>query len=408
MNPTESFYPDPSLFAEPASRHLRHRGQGHGVCHARPLRLRSTYWVVCVALGGLGGVLVPGHSDAETSAQLYGTVDAGLGWTHVSGQGSQRGVLSGGQADSLWGIRGQDSLGEGGRATFNLESGIDLATGRGDESARLFNYQAWLGLGSDQWGELRFGRQHTVGQEFVSAIEVGSWKDFGMGALMRASDNYQVSQQLSWRSPQWAGLQLGLSYSGDVGEQSLSGLADARTKLYSLALRYEQGPWLLAASHESLSRIESNRPTALQLGASYDFGFARVVAGWSRQSNGFVGLNGDEGPTYWQQRGLGGLGPTEFVQGGRLDTWYVGSAIPLGKGEVQWQWSLGRPNWRWEATGEQAGRLQVMSVAYVHPLSPRTSLYVFAAQGRRYDMETAVHVSEPRTSRVALGVTHQF
>lgn len=84
-----------------------------------------------VALFGLAGALMmPSHSHAETSVQLYGTLDAGLGWTRVSGEGSQRDVLSGGQTDSLWGIRGHEDLGDGLRATFNLESGIDLATGR--------------------------------------------------------------------------------------------------------------------------------------------------------------------------------------------------------------------------------------------------------------------------------------
>lgn len=359
-----------------------------------------------VALFGLAGALMmPSHSHAETSVQLYGTLDAGLGWTRVSGEGSQRDVLSGGQTDSLWGIRGHEDLGDGLRATFNLESGMDLATGRAEDSGRLFNYQAWLGLGSDNWGELRFGRQYTVGQEFVSAIEVGSWKDFGMGALMRASDNYQISNQFSWRSPEWAGMQLGASYSADVGEQGLGG---SRSKLYSLALRYEDGPWLLGASYESLSRVESRRPTAWQLGASYDFEVARLAAGWSRQSNGFVGLNGDDGPAHLQDKGLEGLGPAEFINGGRLDTWYVGTAIPVGKGEFQLQWSLGRPNWTWEDTDERARRIQVMSVGYVHALSPRTSVYAFAAQGRRFDMETAASASEPRSSRVALGVTHHF
>jgi predicted porin len=343
-----------------------------------------------VALFGLAGALTPGHSHAETSVQLYGTLDAGLGWTRVSGEGSQRDVLSGGQTDSLWGIRGHEDLGDGLRATFNLESGIDLATGRAEESDRLFNYQAWLGLGSDNWGELRFGRQYTVGQEFVSAI---------------ASDNYQISNQFSWRSPQWAGMQLGASYSADVGEQGMGG---SRRKLYSVALRYEEGPWLLGAGYESLSRVESNRPTAWQLGASYDFEVARLAAGWSRQSNGFVGLNGDDGPAHLKDKGLEGLGPAEFINGGRLDTWYVGTAIPVGKGEFQLQWSLGRPNWSWEDTDERARRIQVMSVGYVHALSPRTSVYAFAAQGRRFDMETAASASEPRSSRVALGVTHHF
>lgn len=95
-------------------------------------------------------------------------------------------MLSGGQTDSLWGLRGREPLGGGSYTLFALEGGVDMTSGSADDLDRLFNYQSWLGLGNAVLGELRLGRQHTVGQAFVSEIEVGSWKDFGMGALMPA------------------------------------------------------------------------------------------------------------------------------------------------------------------------------------------------------------------------------
>ncbi len=368
-----------------------------------------------LSAGGVAAILtagaIPADSLGETSLSLYGTLDSGLAWTHVSGQGTRNGLLSGGQTDSLWGLRGQEDLGGGAYASFALEGGLDLVSGQAEDSGRLFNYQSWLGLGNATLGELRLGRQYTVGQAFVSEIEVGSWKDFGMGALLRAADNYQVSDMISWRSPLWAGLQLGGSYSPNAGE---SAAGQGRTGLYSLAARYESGPWLLAASFERMGRVglagqsEGRHPQAWQLGLSYDLEVLRLALGWSRQRNGFVGRDGDEGPASLQARGLEGLGPAEFIDGGKLDAWYVGAGMPLGAGELQVQWSLGRPDWRWQDSGARARRIQVMSLGYVHPLSARTSLYAFAAHGRHYAMETAVGADEPRVSRVALGLTHHF
>lgn len=173
------------------------------------------------------------EEQEELGLTLYGTIDIGMASTRASEESTEKGFLSGGQTDSFWGLRGRESLSEDSFVMFALESGVDLANGRLEDPDRLFNYQSWLGLSDKTLGELRVGRQNTVGQAFVSEIEVGSWKDFGMGALMRSSDNYQVSNQISWRSPQWAGAQLGASYSFDEGE------ADTHTRSYSLAARYE-------------------------------------------------------------------------------------------------------------------------------------------------------------------------
>lgn len=365
----------------------------------------------CAAMLVAGGLaLHSAASHAETELSLYGTLDTGMSWTRISGQGHRTGLEEGGQTDSLWGLRGQEDLGGGTYANFRLEGGINLLTGSAAEPDRLFNYQSWLGLSNEQWGELRFGRQYTVGQEFVSELEIAGWKDFGMGALMRASDNYQVSSAATWISPEWSGFQLGVTHSRDVGERDWE---KNRKQVYSVAGRYENGPWQVATSYERLQRVsvdgdKARAPQALQVALSYDFGSVRLATAWSRQQNGFVGRNGEEGPASLESIGLDGLGPEEFVKGGRLDTWYLGAAVELGGGEVQMQWAFGKPNWTWEDTGSKARKMQVMSLGYVYPLSPRTSLYAFAAHGKHYDPENVVTAAEPHSNRVAVGLTHHF
>lgn len=363
--------------------------------------------VVMLAAGGLALYSAP--SQAETKLSLYGTLDTGMSWTRISGHGHRTGLEEGGQTDSLWGLRGQEDLGGGTYANFKLEGGLNLLTGSAEDPDRLFNYQSWLGLSNEQWGELRFGRQYTVGQEFVSEIEIAGWKDFGMGALMRASDNYQVSSAMTWISPEWEGFQLGVTHSRDVGEREWE---KNRKQLYSVAGSYENGPWQVAASYERLQRVsvddEARAPQAMQLGLSYDLGSVRLATAWSRQKNGFVGRNGEDAPSSLESIGLDGIGPEEFVNGGRLDTWYVGAAVELGGGELQMQWALGKPNWTWDDTGSKARKMQVMSVGYVYPLSPRTSLYAFAAHGKHYDPENVVTAAEPHSNRVAVGMTHHF
>lgn len=376
-------------------------------------RYRAQRCLVFTACVSAMAVLTATPSLAQPVLRLYGTVDTGMGWTQKQGAAKEKGLLSGGQSDSLWGLQGREMLGGGSYASFALEGGIDTAHGEPQDQARMFNYQSWLGLAHPTFGELRLGRQYTVGQAFVSLIEVGSWKDFGIGALMRASDNYQVSQQVSWRSPLWgAGVQLGASYSFDMGDPG-AGDAASTHKLYGLALRYENGPWLLATSWEQASAVSLNasggyRPSAGQLGASYNFGVARIAAGWSRQRNGFVGRNGGDGPEELQAAGLKGLGPAEFVNGGRVDAIYAGASIPTGHGEFQLQWSQARPDWEWQGSGTRAKTSQVVSLGYLHPVSLRTSLYVFAAYGRAYGLDAPIDAAQPNVRRLAFGVNTRF
>lgn len=103
--------------------------------------------------------------------------------------------------------------------------------------------------------------------------------------------------------------------------------------------------------------------TAPTLGRLAGLDVARVAVGWSRQSNGFVGRNGGDAiveedggdrAAELHSPGLQDLGPIEFVDGGRLDAKYLGTAIPFGEGKFQLQWS-----WRGlTGYGRRLGRKQ--------------------------------------------------
>ncbi|EWM45547.1 gram-negative porin family protein [Bordetella holmesii 70147] len=96
-----------------------------------------------------------------------------------------------------------ESLGDGWRANAGLESGFDLVNGSSNTSGQLFDYGSWVGLANDSLGELRLGRQATVGASFGSELEVAPWRDMGMGALFKASDNYQRDNLVNVYTPQW-------------------------------------------------------------------------------------------------------------------------------------------------------------------------------------------------------------
>lgn len=379
--------------------------------HYKTCYQASIFTIILLILGLTLGTYR--SAQAEPSLTLYGQVDTGIAWDHISNGDSRLGLLDSGLNDSLFGLQGHEQLHHGTYMRFQLEGSLALSSGQQEDTGRLFDYQSWLGIGNEQFGELRFGRLPNAGQELFSELGIASWADYDMGALLRASESYYVSNQIRWSSPETNGFQLGASYSFDVTEKNND---SGRTHLYSLGLLYEKGPWMVAASYDTLNNIKTqspigiqkNRPHAWQLGASYDFDFARISAAWSRQKNGFVGLKG-EGPEDALPHNLSGLGPLEFVQGGQLDSYYIGAGIPLAHGELQLQWSLATPDWHWQDSNKKAKQIQVMSIGYTYPLSTCTNLYAFAAGAKHFDLDAVTRPDVPRhTQRVMLGVSHSF
>jgi len=342
----------------------------------------------------------------ETGVSLYGLVDAGVGVTHHSSEGSHTGGLSSGQTDSFWGLRGIEHFDQGWRANFQLESGFDATNGMRPNDTRLFNYGAWLGVAHDDVGELRLGRQRTVGQQFGSALEIASWKEMGMGATFRASDNYQFDDVVNYLTPEVAGFQMGLGYSFSAGGEQGYATTD-NNREFSAGLKYQQGPWLAALTWDQmwLARPEltqGRKPQALQIGASYDFSAFKVSLAWSRQRNGYVGMNGGD-PDHLQAD----FGPAAFLLGGSVEAWLVGASVPCGPGHVLLQWSLANPNWKWD-NGERARQAQVATLGYVYDLSSRTSLYGFVGYMENYTIDNQFDPDHTNTSRVGLGVTQRF
>jgi predicted porin len=286
-----------------------------------------------------------------------------------------------------------------------LESVIDGTTGSLQDTDRFFNDAAWVGLSNPQFGELRLGRQHTVAQQFGSQLEIASWKDIGMGATFKASDNYQVNNTINYLSPSWAGFSVGLGYSFDATGDQING---QKSPAVSAALKYEDGPLLLVATWDKafLSDVALPgrvRPEAWQAGMSYDFDVAKVSLGWSRQRDGYSGLDGGD------PDGLGlGLGAAAFANGGRMDAYLLGLSIAVSaKGSVLVQWSTVKPDWKW-SDGEKAATGYVATLGYVYQLSPRSRLYAMAGLARRYSLDDQLVQSQGNTTRYMAGLNHSF
>ncbi|SAL82045.1 porin [Caballeronia choica] len=216
---------------------------------------KTTMATVSLALLGAAGA-----AQAQSSVTLYGVIDAGLSYVSNADQasnhrwGTQNGTLSG----SRWGLKGQEDLGGGLKAIFQLENGFDPGTGQLNQSGREFGRQAFVGVTSDTFGTVTLGRQYDPSVDMVQGITGDNY----FGSLMATPgdiDNYdnslRVSNAVKYVSPNYAGFQV----EGIYGFSNLTTTGQGHT--WGGAATYNNGPFAIAASYLYANNQSAGRPT---------------------------------------------------------------------------------------------------------------------------------------------------
>lgn len=165
-----------------------------------------------VAAFGMGVACCSASAWADASSvQLWGVLDAGL--TVVSNQKGHRNILmdTGIASPNLWGLRGQEDLGGGYRAVFELTDQFNLGTGAvfPTNGGGLFGRTAYVGLASDRLGKLTFGQQY----------------DFMIDSLLRYDNSVAIAGLYGFRQGPFAGLGIPNNVTGSSNFDRMSGTA---------------------------------------------------------------------------------------------------------------------------------------------------------------------------------------
>ncbi|MDR5780396.1 porin [Caballeronia sp. LZ065] len=259
-----------------------------------------------LALAALG--VFAGAAHAQSSVTLYGIIDAGFVYTNNAAGQKQYQMNSGNLQGSRWGLRGTEDLGGGLKAIFVLENGFNVFNGRLGQGGAEFGRQAYVGLGSTQFGTVTLGRQYDSVVDYTGAFEVGSqWASyFGAhpGDLDNLNNSNRVNNAIKYTSANYAGFTFGGLYSlgGNAGQFN-------RNQIWSVGAGYAQGPLQLGAgylnvkdpnysffgntpassttaSNMAASRVYSGFASAktqqvISAGGAYTFGAATVGATYS-------------------------------------------------------------------------------------------------------------------------------
>jgi len=163
---------------------------------------------------------------------------------------------------------------------FQLESGL-----RSDDGTGLngFDRQSWIGLGSNNWGELRFGRQGTV------PFKRGGYIDPSGRTLGSMVNNFGVPSRydntIAYISPNFDGLSFEAQYSpSDAG-------APATQAIYSAGVDWAIGPFrvgyagLLAKPADTIPDANRKNVAYHNVYGNYDYGRGKLYLVWVRSNN---------------------------------------------------------------------------------------------------------------------------
>ncbi|PXW22282.1 putative porin [Paraburkholderia caballeronis] len=231
------------------------------------------------ALIAAGAMIVAADAAAQSSVTLYGAVDDAVVYANNQKGSSNVYLRQGNLAASKWGLSGNEDLGGGLAAIFDVQAGFDPNTGAASSAGLIFNRQAYVGLRSNVFGTMTMGRQYTPYLLFVGPL-ASSWALTGAtgahpGDIDGLDTTIRINNAVTYTSPIYAGLQASAMY-------ALGGFAGSTSKgqTISAALRYANGPIGLAAAYLQMDNANTNTTPGFDSASTASFGTSALNAGY--------------------------------------------------------------------------------------------------------------------------------
>ena len=348
--------------------------------------------VALAVLGSFAGV-----ASAATSVTLYGTVDAGYeGWSYGKDFSSFNNTfVQGGtsEANSKIGVKGQEDLGNGLAATFQLEGDVNADVG----SSNLFNRESTVGL-KGAFGEVKVGKSKSQMELALGGVVPGR--------RVADVDLYSVAAKRHSN---------GLFYSYDNAGFSFG--ADVTTKGGALGNdnEGEEGQkvgWGVRAGYAGnvggnvtlLARAAYQRDGVVLPNDKQQYEAGGLLAAVIPYSNNALTV----GVAYAQGRGdaedlLAAKAGTARVYADKARTWSGVIASTFGPNDsayVKYQQRKGKLE-----DGSVAYNGNVWAIGYEHALSKRTSVYADVAYATIKDTGGEKNKG---TTGYSVGLSHSF
>ncbi|MEB0136371.1 porin [Actimicrobium sp. CCC2.4] len=228
-----------------------------------------------LALAILG--TIAGSAAAQSSVTVYGVVDMGIS-RDDNGATTTTALNSGIQSGSRLGFKGVEDLGNGLKALFVLETGINADTGGFAQSNTAFGRQSYLGL-QGNFGTVKLGRQTTLLYNTLSAID-----PFAIGLAGDATRFFnpagnRMNNTIAYESPNVSGFKGAVQY----GFGEVAGNNSASRQITGM-LQYANGPVLVALTHHNAKNaLDTASDKTTLLAGTYDFSVVKAHVAYDQR-----------------------------------------------------------------------------------------------------------------------------
>jgi len=312
--------------------------------------------------------LASGAALAQTNVTMYGIVDAGYLYSSGNqpggGTNTFSGISSGISAGNRIGFKGSEALGNGLKAVFTLEYGLDIDTNQGVGTGGLNARQQFVGLASDKLGTVALGRQYAPGfnasarNSALDATDLAIQSNLSVLSGMSITPNSpaRFNNAITYTSNNYSGFNFSAIYG--FGEEGVNNSTSDGGK-YGVGANYANGPINVDLVYQGRQNVVV--PTTPKdytgkdinewyLGGSYDFKVVKLFASYQE--------------LYSQTTRA-----TPTFKGS--DLWTVGINAPIGAGTA----SLSYGELSLDNTTMKDGSSWGAGTMYSYPLSKRTSVY---------------------------------
>ena len=322
-----------------------------------------------------------------TEVEVFGRFDTGMLYTANAGDSKDSfQMTSGHSTGSRWGIKATEKLNADWTLRAHLESGIESDTGELSSSGRVFGRQMTISLKNPSFGEIAFGRSGKPLSGSDQFTRIRPFTPFGVtygdAGLLFYGKGGRIDNAVFYQSPKFAGFTVLAAASTQTSNQEEAEWTD-NTRFLGGSIDWKgENIGFMIGSEQIVKNAEDKadgdeNPTTLYLGAYYDFGVAKLMAGYQRG---------------WNLDRIGCLQSVKF-NGSRDGENSKDLRKSEGIGRDASYWSLG--------------------AGYTYPFSKRTSIYGVVAH---LHGEDGIAKSNKATNgdgdltryQVAVGLVHKF
>lgn len=386
--------------------------------------------IIALAIAGLAS----SAAFAQTNVTIYGVADAFVSWSNTNGgdrlntqmatggkEAHGRDTLnvgSGGLAGSRLGFRGTEDLGNGVKAVFVLEYGLNLTGNQGigagnpahanqntlatDDTANAMARQQYVGLQTGL-GTLSFGRQYAPGY-YSSVNDAQVWSVLSakrnmqefLNGTVNGNSNARWDNSINYLSPTMGGFSVQAIYQGGAQANEI-----AQRESFGIGLKYAAGPVVVEYGYHNSNGLPNAAGSAAAvagfpsgvkteehyINTSFDAKVVKVFA---------AGQTIDQGNRMAAGVGNKGWGAT------------AGVVVPAGKANIHLAYAYGDLNANTRSLNPSGttvfqGQRDSLSAVVTYGMSKRTTLY-----GGAIYSDTDVRNAGGVVTTVAAGINHAF